>query len=114
MYQILKVVGKKVQVRDREQEHSEVQALQGVHMVRDELVGDGGERDDKVRDDEGQGADDAGQDAGDVGHGDDVFQHEVFRHECMGYGRDQHLIHKIWLELGNQHYTNGRIQISLD
>ena len=49
-----------------------------------------------------------------MGHGDDVFQHEVFRHECMGYGRDQHLIHKIWLELGNQHYTNGRIQISLD
>ena len=120
MYQILKVVGKKVQVRDREQEHSEVQALQGVHMgrvhdmVRDERVGDGGERDDKVRDDEGQGADDAGQDAGDVGHGDDVFQHEVFRHECMDYGRDQHLIHKIWLELGNPRYTNDRIQISLD
>ena len=120
MYQILKVVGKKVQVRDREQGHSEAQALQGVHrgrvhdMVRDERVGDGGERDDKVRDDEGLGADDAGQDAGDVGHGDDVFQHEVFRHECMDYGRDQHLIHKIWLELGNPHYTNGRIQISLD
>ena len=46
MYQILKVVGKKVQVRDRERGHrkvqvrdterghSAVQALQGVHMVR--------------------------------------------------------------------------------
>ena len=123
MYQILKVVGKKVQVRDRERGHrkvqvrdrerghSAVQALQGVHMVRVHgmvrgvRVGDGEERGDA-----GQGADDVEQDVGGVDHGE-VFPHEVSLHEYMGYGTDQHLIHKIWLELGNPRYTNGHIQI---
>ena len=130
MYQILKVVGKKVQVRDRERGHrkvqvrdrerghSAVQALREVHMVRvhdrvrDVRVGDGEERDDKVRDDAGQGVDDVEQDVGGVGHGV-VSLHEVSLHEYMGYGTDQHLIHKIWLELGNPHYTNGHIRIFL-
>ena len=129
MYQILKVVGKKVQVRDRERGHrkvqvrdrerghSAVQALQGGHMVRVHgtvRVGDDEEReDDKVRDDAGQGADDVEQDVGGVGHGV-VFPHEVSLHEYMDYGTDQHLNHKIWLELGNLRYTNGHIQNVLD
>ena len=121
MYQILKVVGKKVQVRDREQGHSVVQALQGVHRgrvhdkVRDVRVGDGEEQDDKVRDDVGQDADDAGQGAGDVDQdGGGVSLRGVSLHEYMDYGTDQHLNHKIWLELGNLRYTNGHIQNVLD
>ena len=100
MYQILKVVGKKVQVRDREQGHSEAQALQGVHrgrvhdMVRDERVGDGGERDDKVRDDEGRddaGRDDEGQDdAGEVWDDEDHVGEVLFHDEHMDYDKDRH------------------------
>lgn len=118
MYQILKVVGKKVQVRDREQGHSVVQALQGVHMgrvhdtVRDVRVGDGEERDDKVRDDAGQDVDDVDQDVDGVGHAV-IFLRAISLHEYMDYGTDQHLIHKIWLELGNPRYTNDHIQIFL-